>query len=279
MFTLTDLKKIAPGGRTSIMRGIVDNRHIILNAGINTPKRLAHFLAQAAHETNGFRTLEEYGGTNYFYKMYDPGAPSSRGRKRAKRLGNTQRGDGARYHGRGIFQYTGRYNYRVGGRAIGVNLEKYPERASDPTNSVALAVHYWNSRKLNRYADKADTAVAVKRITKRINGGYNGLKDRREYFHRAAQVLNAHEPDTVPIPRGKPVMSSNVVKASLGLGGMGLAGVADNINSGREILEQTSGIAAILGFDPLFAIGALVIVGLVGFIVYDRWFKSRYEGI
>ncbi|CTQ45781.1 glycoside hydrolase family 19 protein [Roseibium aggregatum] len=274
MFTLSDLKKIAPTGRVSIMRGIVDNRHILFDAGINTPKRLAHFLAQAAHETAGFRTLEEYGGSAYFTKMYDPFAPSARGRKRAKRLGNTQRGDGARFHGRGIFQYTGRYNYRVGGRAIGVDLERYPEKASLPVNSVKLAVHYWNSRGLNRYADRADTAAAVKTITKRINGGYNGLSDRREYFRRACKVLGVE----IKVA-GKSVTSSNVVKAGMGLGGFGLAGIAEQVSSGRQIVDGTSAISQSLGFDPVLGIGALVIVGLVGFIVYDRWFKSRYEGV
>jgi putative chitinase len=145
-------------------------------AEITTPLRLAHFLAQAAHECDGFRTLEEYAsGAAY------------EGRKD---LGNTVKGDGRRYKGRGIFQLTGRANYRSVGKTLNLPLEQTPELAADPKNSVLIAVNYWAMRgyrgvRLNSYADMD----RIEPITRAINGGLNGLDDRKLYLARAKTAL------------------------------------------------------------------------------------------
>lgn len=131
---------------------------------ITTPRRIEHFLAQAAHETAGFSTTEELGGASYFAR-YDGRAD----------LGNVKPGDGARYHGRGIFQLTGRANYRRIGGLLGLDLEGNPELASDPVVSLRIACLYWNDRKISAMAEEDD----LLRVTRAINGGKNGLEDRR----------------------------------------------------------------------------------------------------
>jgi len=138
--------------------------------------RVAHFLAQAAHESDGFCTLEEYGGAAYFAR-YD-------GRTD---LGNTKPGDGARYHGRGIFQLTGRANYRRFGELLGLDLEGRPELAADPTTSLSIAGVYWNERKISSAADDDDLV----RVTRLINGGRNGLKERGQYLAIAKREVAA----------------------------------------------------------------------------------------
>ena len=169
------LKRIAPTAVPSIIDHLAPSlTQRFPPFMIQTDLRAAHFLAQAAHETAGFKTLTEYGGTAYFSR-YD-------GRKD---LGNVFPGDGARYRGRGIFQLTGRDNYRTFGKKIGVALDNSPERAAEPDISVQTALHYWNDRRLNQFADKDDIVT----ITKRINGGRNGLADRQAKLIRAKAAL------------------------------------------------------------------------------------------
>lgn len=144
--------------------------------GITAALRVSHFIAQAAHESDGFCTLEEYGGATYFAR-YDGRAD----------LGNTRPGDGARYHGRGIFQLTGRANYRRFGEILGIDLEASPERAAEPVTSLRIAAAYWNERRISPAAD-ADDLVTVTRL---INGGRNGLKERGAYLAIAKREVAA----------------------------------------------------------------------------------------
>jgi putative chitinase len=139
--------------------------------GINTDLRLAHFLAQICHESDHFRTLEEYA--------------SGRAYEGRRDLGNMKRGDGVRYKGRGILQITGRANYKAIGKKLGFELENAPELAASPQVSVLTALEYWSKKKLNKWADLDD----VKRVTKLINGGYNGLADRTAMLHRAKHAI------------------------------------------------------------------------------------------
>lgn len=139
--------------------------------GLTTPLRQAHFLAQAAHESDGFKTLVEYASGDAYEGRKD--------------LGNTVKGDGRRFKGRGIFQLTGRSNYKAFGKRLGVDLVSHPEAAAEPYNAVRIALEYWKSRKLNALADKND----IQAITLRINGGYNGLAARKRYFSAFQKAL------------------------------------------------------------------------------------------
>lgn len=138
-----------------------------------SPRRLCHFLAQAAHESAGFRTLEEFGGATYW----------SRYEGRTD-LGNTINGDGVRYHGRGIFQLTGRANYRSMGGKISVALEDEPHLAAEGDVSLRTACEYWKNRRIEVPADAND----IREVTRRINGGFNGLAERQTYFRRAWSI-------------------------------------------------------------------------------------------
>jgi putative chitinase len=168
------LLRLAPAARVAIVAGIAEGFDAKAGGhGVTTGRRIRHFLAQAAHETDGFRTLEEYGGPAYFARY--------EGRLD---LGNTQAGDGARYHGRGIFQLTGRANYRRFGRILGIDLEAWPERAKEPATSLAIAFAYWSERAINAAADADDIA----RVTKLINGGRNGLDERTGYLAKSEEI-------------------------------------------------------------------------------------------
>lgn len=146
--------------------------------GIVTPLRIMHFFAQAAHETGGFKYLSELGsgrdankdGFDDYLQRYDF----------RKDLGNNKVGMGPKYRGRGIFQLTGYFNYLAFGKRLGIDLVNFPEKAAEPEISVTLACLYWSDRKINVFADKDD----IVGVTKKINGGRNGLDDRTAYLNR-----------------------------------------------------------------------------------------------
>lgn len=138
---------------------------------LNTQLELAHFLAQAAHESDHFRTLQEYASGSAYEGRRD--------------LGNVYPGDGRRYKGRGIFQLTGRANYTTMSKKLGVDLVNNPGLAATPEISVQTALEYWKSRNLSKWA-KEDN---VEQVTKLINGGYNGLKERRIHLQKAKRAI------------------------------------------------------------------------------------------
>lgn len=146
---------------------------------INTPLRGAAFLAQLAHESGQFRFMEEIWGPTDQQKRYEP--PSTL----ARQLGNTQPGDGKLFKGRGPIQITGRDNYRRYGEMLGIDLISNPELAATPQIAFSTAGLYWKNNGLNQLADVGD----FRTITKRINGGFNGLADRQRYYEVAKQVL------------------------------------------------------------------------------------------
>lgn len=147
--------------------------------GIETPAREAAFLAQIAHESGQLKYWEEIWGPTAAQNRYEP--PSDL----AKRLGNTQRGDGKRYKGRGPIQITGRANYRKYGGLLGYDLENDPALAATVQVGLQVAGQYWQSNGLNQLADVQDFLA----ITKRINGGTNGLADRQKFYDIAKRVL------------------------------------------------------------------------------------------
>lgn len=147
---------------------------------IDTPLRMAHFLAQIAHESNELRNVKEIGSSSYFEK-YDTG-------KLKKMLGNLKPGDGYRYRGRGLIQITGRANYmeyQKSSRCKG-DIITHPELLEKPLGAVKSAMWFWESHGLNKLADK-DSVLAV---TRRINGGTNGLESRKNYLAWAKEALN-----------------------------------------------------------------------------------------
>ena len=159
---------------------------------VNTMPRVAAFVAQLAHESGEFRWMEEIWGPTRAQRRYEP--PSDL----AKRLGNTQPGDGERYKGRGPIQITGRFNYKRYGDLLRVDLVNQPELAAAPEVAFATAGLFWKSNGLNELADNEQFVS----ITKRINGGTHGLADRKRYYARAKSVLATGFVPDAGRPRG-----------------------------------------------------------------------------
>lgn len=142
---------------------------------INNPARQAAFLAQIGHESGGLHWTVELWGPTSAQLRYE-------GRQD---LGNTQAGDGYKFKGRGLIQITGRANYEATGKALGVELLYHPELLAEPELAARSAAWFWKDRGLNELADVGD----FRRITIRINGGINGLKDRLALWDAAKTTL------------------------------------------------------------------------------------------
>lgn len=142
---------------------------------INTPKRIAAFLAQVGHESGRLRHVRELWGPTDAQARYEGRAD----------LGNVQPGDGFRFRGRGLIQITGRHNYGQVAAALQLDCVNRPELLEQPYPAALTAGWYWNRHNLNDLAD----AGLFDDITRRINGGQNGKADRRALYSRALLVL------------------------------------------------------------------------------------------
>jgi putative chitinase len=175
---------------------------ILPEYGINTPQRVAAFVAQCAHESGGFRMLKE--NLNYkavslrktFPKYFPDDAIAARYEKKqemianrvyANRMGNGDEasGDGWRYCGRGLIQLTGKENYSWFAASLEMPVEDVPEYLGTFEGAVQSACWFWESNNLNQWADKGDILT----LTKRINGGTIGLEDRIKHYNHALHVL------------------------------------------------------------------------------------------
>lgn len=144
-------------------------------AAIDTPLRIAAFMAQLAHESKEFIYMEEIWGPTDAQLGYE-------GRED---LGNVMSGDGVKYKGHGPIQITGRANHMVCGQALKLDLVNYPRLICLPQNGTASACWFWNSRKLSKVADREWFRVS----TRIINGGFNGWDDRLHYYQRNREIL------------------------------------------------------------------------------------------
>jgi putative chitinase len=174
---------------------------------INTPERVAAFLAQCAHESGGFKALKE--NLNYraetlrkIFPKYFPtddianqyaGLPNKQeaiaNRVYANRMGNGDEasGDGFRYCGRGLIQLTGKQNYTKFAESLEIPVEEASEFLATFEGAIQSACWFWESNNLNQYADSGDILT----MTKRINGGTIGLEDRKKHYEHALHVFGA----------------------------------------------------------------------------------------
>ena len=172
---------------------------------INTPKRVAAFLAQCAHESGGFVFLKE--NLNYkaaslrkvFPKYFPDDATAAAyankpekiaNRVYANRMGNGDEasGDGFRYCGRGLIQLTGKDNYTFFAGSLDIPVEEASEYLQTFEGAVQSACFFWEQNNLNQWADKGDILT----LTKRINGGTIGLEDRQKHYEHALHIFGAH---------------------------------------------------------------------------------------
>ncbi|NMY24792.1 glycoside hydrolase family 19 protein [Pseudomonas sp. WS 5021] len=181
MITLTQLQQILPNARAQAGVFILALNAAMLHRHITGSKRMAAFIAQVGHESGELRYVRELGGEHYLSK-YDTGTL-------AARLGNTPDadGDGQKYRGRGLIQITGRRNYLACSRALfgDERLLHFPELLEQPQWAAESAAWFWHSNGLNELADQ-DQFTA---ITRRINGGLNGLEHRQQLWAKARAVL------------------------------------------------------------------------------------------
>lgn len=179
--TLTQLQQVFPRARSLAGVFISSLNLAMLNRQINTPQRAAAFLAQIGHESGELHYVRELGSDQYLSK-YDTGSL-------AARLGNTAEadGDGQMYRGRGLIQITGRRNYMACSQALfgDDRLLRQPQLLEQPQWACESAAWFWQSNGLNELADKGQFTT----ITRRINGGLNGLDDRLQLWARAKAVL------------------------------------------------------------------------------------------
>jgi len=205
-FTQAQLAQLIPGNP------YVDHWYealctILPDYGIDTPQRVASFLAQCAHESGGFKALKE--NLNYrpetlrkIFPKYFPTDELARqyasmpnkqeaiaSRVYANRMGNgpEESGDGYRYCGRGLIQLTGKQNYQAFADSIETPVEELPEYLATFEGAIQSACWFWETNNLNQYADSGDILT----MTKRINGGTIGLDDRIKHYQHALQVFGA----------------------------------------------------------------------------------------
>lgn len=169
---------------------------------INTPERVAAFIAQCAHESGGFRRLKEnlnykweslrrvfpkYFSTDELAQEYAHKPEQIANRIYGSRMGNGDEssGDGFRYCGRGLIQLTGKNNYTKFAESMGMAVEEVPALLETYDGAVKSACWFWSSNNLNQWADAGDILT----MTKRINGGTIGLEDRIKHYNHAMEVL------------------------------------------------------------------------------------------
>lgn len=211
METVNAINRLARNAHRNYLETIGHGNDLFEEHGLTTPLRMAHFLAQALHETGGFTILREnmkYSaarlvqifGVNHHSaaltaaeadrlaghpeeiaeRVYGLGNP-----RKARELGNNRPGDGFRFRGNGVLQTTGRDNHRRMGMACGLDFEHNPELVTTPEHALKPALQEWSANDLNRFADKND----IRTITLRINGGLIGLADREAWLNKLWPLL------------------------------------------------------------------------------------------
>ena len=203
MITVSQLKQLLPNNP------YVENWHhalvqLLPDYDINTPRRIAAFIAQCSHESGGFRVLTEnlnykaaglrrifpkYFPTDELAKQYEKQPSKIANRVYANRMGNGDEssGDGFRYCGRGLIQLTGKSNYQAFADSLEMKVEDVPEYLQTFEGAAQSACWFWETNNLNKFADAGD----ILNMTKRINGGTIGLEDRKKHYDHALHVLGA----------------------------------------------------------------------------------------
>lgn len=165
------LLKMEPRGKPWILDGLADAMPVMVRFAIDTPLRQQHFLAQCAHESDHFQTTREYASGQAYEGRKD--------------LGNTAKGDGQRFRGRGLIQLTGRANYRDASNALQEPYIETPELVERFPAAAIVSGWFWHRNDINRHADKDDARA----VCKAVNGGLNGLDSRLALLKTAKTVI------------------------------------------------------------------------------------------
>jgi len=182
--TVAQLQEIMPhAGRRALIFIHPLNRAMALD-GIDSAVRVAAFLSQIAHESGELRYVRELASGEAYEGRKD--------------LGNTQPGDGPRFRGRGLIQVTGRHWYQRATDDLGVPFVHNPALMELPVHAARVSTWWWRVNGVNALAETLD----IRRITRRVNGGYNGLESRRAYYETACRVLGVRLPPAAPRTAG-----------------------------------------------------------------------------
>ena len=202
ILALDQLKQMVKNPHITHWHGVLDQ--LLDDYEINTPLRVAHFVAQCAHESGNFvfikenlnykaaslqKTFPKYFPTAELAAQYANRPERIANRVYANRMGNGDEasGDGFRYCGRGLIQLTGKDNYTFFAGSLDISVEEASEYLATFEGSAQSACWFWEQNKLNRFADAND----VKGLTRAINGGYIGLEDRMKHTEHALHILGA----------------------------------------------------------------------------------------
>lgn len=185
--TLEQFEALSPNSTDRLrLKFLVPLNSAMEEFGINTPLRIAAFMAQILHESGSFRYVEELASGKAYEYRKDLGNLDKAALKAAHAQGATT---GRFYKGRGPIQITGYYNYRDCGKALDLDLVNNPVILTDPLNGCRAAAWFWSTRKLNALADERE----FKRITRVINGGYTHLKEREANYLLCTAVLGCSD--------------------------------------------------------------------------------------
>ncbi len=173
MISATQLQAICPHAGGRIATFIQPINDALSRFSILTPRRIAAFLAQCAHESTELLYMRELASGNAYEGRAD--------------LGNTEPGDGPKYKGGGLIEITGRYNYVSCGQAIGVDLVGQPDLIEIPENACMASAWFWKTHGLNELADENKFGT----ICHKVNGGYNGIDQRLQYWLLALRATGS----------------------------------------------------------------------------------------
>lgn len=229
---------VAPSAKQNYADGFASSQSLFDQFAISTPLHVAHFLAQVLHETGGGTVLFEnltYRTPERLLQIFGIGRHSAAIRpgevnglignpqalaervyglgnpRKAKELGNIHPGDGYRYRGAGALQTTGGANYKKMGDLSGVDFHSQPDLIVAPEHVLKPALHAWDLGKLNNAADKND----IRTITRVINGGYNGIAERQQWFDKVWRVVNATAAPQEAFRAAKPDSSTRWLQQAL----------------------------------------------------------------
>jgi putative chitinase len=210
------MREVAPtfsGAQAASQAKIIAEAGAVLAAtlesyAITSRLRIAHFLGQTCEESAGYRTTEEFASGKEYEGRTD--------------LGNTQKGDGPRYKGRGLLQLTGRANYADYGKALGVDLVNNPTLAAQPALSLKIACEYWKRHNINADCDRDD----VQAVTRKVNGGLNGLADRIAFTQKAKAAVARLQAIALSGAASAGALPAGAAPAGAPTGGAATAGAA-----------------------------------------------------
>ena len=200
ILTLNQLKQMVKNPHIDHWHEAIDQ--LLPDYDINTPRRVAAFVAQCAHESGSFafikenlnykaaslmKTFGKYFPTQELAAQYEKRPERIANRVYANRMGNGDEasGDGYRFCGRGLIQLTGRDNYTFFAGSLDIPVEEASEYLAPFEGAAQSACWFWETNNLNRFADAGD----IKGLTRAINGGYIGLEDRIRHYEHALHVM------------------------------------------------------------------------------------------